>query len=94
MGTQKRAQPELLAAKLLHIRKRLGLTQPQMLCSLNLKQDLSVGRISEYEHGIREPNLIVLLHYARAARISTDELIDDDVDVDDLEVMKPRIRAR
>lgn len=67
MGKQKRAQPERLAAKLLHIRKRLGLTQPQMLRSLKLKQDLSVGRISEYEHGIREPNLIVLLHYARAA---------------------------
>ena len=50
-----------------------------MLDSLNLKQDLSVGRISEYERGIREPNLIVLLHYAMAARISTDELIDDDM---------------
>lgn len=63
-----------------------------MLCSLKLKQDLSVGRISEYEHGIREPNLIVLLHYARAARISTDELIDDDIDIDDLKVRRPRIK--
>jgi len=88
MGTQKRAQPELLAAKLLRIRKRLGLTQPQMLDSLKLKQDLSVGRISEYERGIREPNLIVLLHYAKAARISTDKLIDDDIDVDDLKVRR------
>ena len=76
MGKQKRAQPELLPAKLLYIRKQLGLSQPQMLHSLNLKQDLSVGRISEYERGIREP---------------TDELIDDDIDVDDLRVMKPRI---
>jgi transcriptional regulator with XRE-family HTH domain len=92
MGTQKRAQPELLAAKLLYIRKRVGLTQPQMLDSLNLKQDLSVGRISEYERGVREPNLIVLLHYARAARVSSDDLIDDDVDVDDLEVIRPRIK--
>jgi transcriptional regulator with XRE-family HTH domain len=88
MGTQKRAQPELLAAKLLHIRKRLGLTQPQMLDSLKLKQDLSVGRISEYERGIREPNLIVLLQYARAARISTDELIDDAIEVDALRIVK------
>lgn len=92
MGTQKRAQPELLAAKLLYVRKQLGLTQPHMLHSLKLKQDLSVGRISEYERGIREPNLIVLLHYARAAHISTDELIDDDIDVDDLEVIRPRIK--
>jgi transcriptional regulator with XRE-family HTH domain len=74
MGTQKRAQPELLAAKLLHIRQRLGLTQQQMLSALKLEWDYAVGRISEYETGIREPNLIVLLQYARAALISTDEL--------------------
>jgi transcriptional regulator with XRE-family HTH domain len=47
-----------------------------------------VGRISEYERGIREPNLIVLLQYARAARISTDELIDDDIDVDALRIVR------
>ncbi|HEX7332953.1 MAG TPA: helix-turn-helix transcriptional regulator [Pyrinomonadaceae bacterium] len=93
MGKQRRAQPELLPAKLLHIRRRLGLTQPQMLCSLKLKAGHTVGRISEYEHGIREPNLIVLLQYARAAHISTDELIDDDIDVDDLEVVRPRIQS-
>lgn len=89
MGKQKRAQPKLLPAKLLHIRKRLGLTQLQMLHSLNLKQDLSAGRISEYERGIREPNSIMLLHYARAARVSTDKLIDDDVEVNDLKVIRP-----
>jgi transcriptional regulator with XRE-family HTH domain len=88
MGTQKRAQPELLPVKLLHIRKRLGLTQPQMLDLLNLKRDLSVGRISEYERGVREPNLIVLLHYARAAHISTDELIDDAIEVDALRIVR------
>jgi transcriptional regulator with XRE-family HTH domain len=93
MGTQKRAQPELLPVKLLHIRKRLGLTQPQMLVLLNLKQDLSVGRISEYERGIREPNLIVLLHYARAARISTDKLIDDDIEVEALRIVRSSNRG-
>lgn len=91
MGTQKRAQPELLAAKLLRIRKRLGLTQPQMLDSLKLKSGHTVGRISEYEHGIREPNRIVLLQYARAAHVSTDELIDDDIEVDDLRIVKARV---
>lgn len=88
MGTQKRAQPELLAAKLLHIRKRLGLSQSQMLRALKLKPGHTVGRISEYERGIREPNLIVLLQYARAAHISTDELIDDDIEVDALRIVK------
>jgi transcriptional regulator with XRE-family HTH domain len=88
MGTQKRAQPELLAAKLLHIRKRLGLSQPQMLRALELKPGHGVGRISEYERGVREPNLIVLLQYARAARISTDTLIDDCIEVDALKIKR------
>jgi transcriptional regulator with XRE-family HTH domain len=65
MGKKKRAPPELLAAKLLYVRKQLGLTQPQMLDSLKLKTGSHFGRISEYEHGIREPNLIGLLHYAK-----------------------------
>ena len=59
-----------------------------MLDSLKLNQDLSVGRISEYERGIREPNLMVLLQYARAVRISTDELIDDDIEVDALRIVR------
>ena len=37
--------------------------------------------ISGYERGEREPPLPILLRYARLARVSTDFLIDDDLDV-------------
>jgi len=63
-----------------------------MLRFLRLPWDYSMTRISEYEHGMREPNLIVLLHYSKAARISMNDLIDDEVEIDDLEVVRPRIR--
>ena len=42
---------------------------------------VSSARISDYEADKREPNLMVLLGYAKAARISTDSLIDDSVEL-------------
>jgi transcriptional regulator with XRE-family HTH domain len=38
-------------------------------------------RISEYERGIREPPLPILLRYARLAAVPTEVLIDDDLDL-------------
>ena len=37
----------------------------------------SVARISEYETGVREPSLWVLLAYGRVARIHLESLVDD-----------------
>jgi transcriptional regulator with XRE-family HTH domain len=37
------------------------------------------GHVSEYERGLREPTLLVLLRYARLAGISVDALIDDEL---------------
>jgi transcriptional regulator with XRE-family HTH domain len=37
--------------------------------------------ISEFERGLREPSLLTLLRYAQLADISTDMLIDDDLDL-------------
>jgi transcriptional regulator with XRE-family HTH domain len=37
------------------------------------------ARISEYEHGTREPNLLVLLRYARISGVSVEALIDDQI---------------
>jgi transcriptional regulator with XRE-family HTH domain len=45
-----------------------------------LNFQVTSARVSEYEKGIREPNLLVLLAYARAAGISVEEIIDDDID--------------
>jgi transcriptional regulator with XRE-family HTH domain len=50
-----------------------------MCKTLDLRVDYSA--ISNYELGTREPPLPVLLKYARLAGISTDVLIDDDLDL-------------
>jgi transcriptional regulator with XRE-family HTH domain len=38
------------------------------------------GHISEFESGKREPSLLVLLAYAKMAGVSTDRLIDDELE--------------
>jgi transcriptional regulator with XRE-family HTH domain len=46
-----------------------------------LESDTSYTRISEYEIGRREPNLMLLLQYARAAGVTVESLIDDHLDL-------------
>ena len=72
---------ERLAGKLLQIRLALGLSQSEMMRRLGFEEVLSYKRISEYELGRNEPPLAVLLSYARAVRVSTDVLIDDELDL-------------
>jgi len=38
-----------------------------------------VARISEYERGAREPNVLLLLSYARLAHIPLEYLVDDKI---------------
>jgi transcriptional regulator with XRE-family HTH domain len=64
------------------IRRRLGLSQTMMCKALELDVNYSV--ISNYELGTREPPLPILLKYARLAGVSTDLLIDDDMDLPDM----------
>ncbi|PYS21912.1 MAG: hypothetical protein DMF72_15615 [Acidobacteria bacterium] len=78
MGRSYRTRPKKLGGKLKLIRIRLGLTQPEMIEKLSVKDEpLYPSSISEYERGKREPPLLVLLKYARLAGVSTDVLIDD-----------------
>ena len=77
MGTCARPRPKRLAAKLLEVRQRLGLTQEQMVQTLKL--ETTTARIHEYEAGKREPNLLIILAYARAANVPVEYLIDDDL---------------
>ena len=79
MGTQARARPKRLAAKLRAIRKRLGFSQSQLARKLDF--DKGAARISEYEHNVREPDLFVLLGYARVAKVCTCVLIDDNAEL-------------
>lgn len=79
-----RPQPRKLAAKLRNIRMRLGLTQEQMARLVHHKRSpVYPGHISEFERGRREPSLLVLLRYARAADMLVDSLIDDEVHLRD-----------
>ena len=81
MGRTSREKPERLAEKLVQIREALGLSQNEMLSRLGLTERLNRDDLSKYERGVREPSLLVLLRYARAVSISTDVLIDDEMDL-------------
>jgi transcriptional regulator with XRE-family HTH domain len=84
MGRSYRERPKRLGRKLALIRKRLGLTQPELIERLGVKgEPLYASSISLYEQGKREPPLLVLLKYARLAGTSTDVLIDDNLKLPD-----------
>lgn len=79
MARGARLKPNRLSEKLIQVRMSLGLSQNELIRSLEI--DLTQNRISEYETGKGEPPLPVLLRYARLAGISTDVLIDDELDL-------------
>src|SRR5262245_43178097 len=81
MVSARNPKPERLGEKLVQIRLALGLSQDGMLARLGLAEKYSRSRVSAYELGDREPHLPVLLLYARSVGISTDVLIDDDMDL-------------
>jgi len=79
MGSGKRNIPTRLGEKLKAIREELGLTTEEMIVKLNSPEiPLHRASITQFEKGRREPQLIILLKYARLARISVDVLIDDE----------------
>ena len=79
MGAKARPKPKRLAEKLLQIRTMLRLSQNEMIKRLGL--DLTQNRISDYELDRGEPPLPTLLLYARAVNVSTDVLIDDELNL-------------
>jgi transcriptional regulator with XRE-family HTH domain len=81
MGSPRSPKPERLAEKLLQIRLALGLSQNEMLVRLGMAEEYFRSRISAYELGNREPHLPILLRYARSVGISTDVLIDDEMNL-------------
>jgi transcriptional regulator with XRE-family HTH domain len=80
MGRTSRRKPARLGEKLLHIRQELGLSQNQLIRRLGF-EELVQGTISAFECGSREPSLVVLLAYARAAHVLVESLIDDELDL-------------
>jgi transcriptional regulator with XRE-family HTH domain len=75
MGRSRRRVPKRLPRKLLAIRKALGFSQTEMAKALKL--EAAYTSISGYERGKREPDLIVLLRYARLAKVPMETIVDD-----------------
>jgi transcriptional regulator with XRE-family HTH domain len=79
MGKKARSRPERLPAKLLAIRRALGVNQTEMA---KLLESATLNkRLSEYESGRREPDLLVVLKYAKLGRVPVESLIDDNLDL-------------
>ena len=89
---QARPRPARLAEKLLEIRRKLGLSQNEMISRIGLSGELTQNRISAYELGEREPPLYVLLAYARAIGSGAylENLVDDEMDMPEKIPAKPR----
>lgn len=81
MGTFARRKPGRLAEKLLSIRKAYGDSQNTLLRRLGLSDELTQSDVSAFERGTREPSLLILLEYARAAGVWMDVLVDDNLDL-------------
>jgi len=75
MVKSRRKQPKKLASKLRAIRKRLGLSQTQMAKRLELTVSYTV--VSAFERGKQEPDLLILLRYAKLAKVPMETLVDD-----------------
>lgn len=82
MGLKPRIKVEKLPEKLKKIRKKLGLSQNEILKRLGFEEIFDRSTISHYESGEREPPLPVLLKYARLCNeISLEMLVDDELDL-------------
>lgn len=85
-----RKRPQFLHNKLLAIREFLNASQVDMASKLESEilsystrhYPIKPGRTSEYEHGRREPNLFVLMAYARLAKLHLESLVDDEVNLE------------
>jgi transcriptional regulator with XRE-family HTH domain len=75
---QRRAVPKKLGKKLKQIRLSLGMSQREIVTALNYKDTpLRASQISQYENGQREPTMMLVLAYARLARVPMEVLVDD-----------------
>jgi transcriptional regulator with XRE-family HTH domain len=81
MGTHSREKPSRLAEKLAQIRYSLALSQDGMIRRMGVSEKITREDVSKYERGLREPSLLVLWEYARAAGVWLDVLVDDELDL-------------
>jgi transcriptional regulator with XRE-family HTH domain len=79
MGRVRRNKPLRLSHKLLAIRKRLAMSQTEMARALELKVHYSA--VSNFELGTREPDLLIVLRYARLAGVPMETIVDDQLEI-------------
>jgi transcriptional regulator with XRE-family HTH domain len=90
MGKAKRPRPERLHEKLKQIRESLDLSQDGIIEKLDYNGQLIRSMVSNFEIGLREPPLPLVLAYAKLARICTDVLLDDKLDLPEKLPNKPK----
>ena len=73
--------PRQLGEKLQAIRQHKGWTLEQMAEAVGRTDISRRSRVWEWEQGIRQPDYASLLTYARLIGTSTDDLIDDEVEL-------------
>jgi transcriptional regulator with XRE-family HTH domain len=82
MGKASRlSKPKFLGGKLAEIRRQLQLSQNGMIRKLGFTTELVREEISAFERGVRVPQVIALLEYARVANVAVEVLIDDELDL-------------
>jgi transcriptional regulator with XRE-family HTH domain len=74
----RRPAPKKLGAKLRQIRISLDLSQSELVGRLNYEASpLYPAQISNFEHGKREPPIMLILAYARLVGVQMEVLVDD-----------------
>jgi transcriptional regulator with XRE-family HTH domain len=63
------------------VRDGLGLTQAELIDQFGLDGYVNRSEVSDFERGVREPDLLTLKAYAEGAGVYVDDLIDDSVDL-------------
>lgn len=84
MGRAARYIPARLGEKLRQVRRKLGLTQDEMVEHLSLPEEILQTSISQYERGKIEPPIFVLLRYADVANVWLEVLLRDELDLPDI----------
>ncbi len=82
MAHGKQERPERLAEKLIKIRAKLGFSQSEMAKALE-RQGARADRtyISRYESEHRVPGLLTVSAYAKIARVSMEQIVNDELDL-------------
>jgi len=70
-----------LAQKLVRIREALNLTQGELIDMLDFRGAVKQQHVSVWEKGIREPDLLSLMKYAKAANVCVEVIVDDAHDI-------------